>query len=102
MQGTPDVFAEWPDESYRRRKFAKHGARLRLKTVDDYDASARETIRDGLRFTYSESDPSEDRVGYFDSNRRRLTALSGDETVIVNHFRATENYVRHLENSDYP
>jgi hypothetical protein len=99
MQPGPDQSAIWISEAYRLRKFGLHGARLRVRTVDAYDESARDTIRGGVRVSYT--DHGEDRVGYFDAHRRRFTVLSGDEILIVNHFHATANYVRHLDNSDY-
>jgi hypothetical protein len=102
MQGTPDLTAEWPDPAYRRSHFRFHRAQLGIQTEDDYDASARETIRNGVRLLYTDRESGEDRVGYFVPERRRFTALSDDEAIITSHFRASENYVRHLPDVIYP
>jgi hypothetical protein len=101
MQREPAQAAEWVSEAYRNGKFADHGARLRVKAVSEYNASARETIREGARFTYTHGNPPATRVGYYDARRSRLTVLDHDEVTILNHFRATERYVRSLPDSDY-
>lgn len=97
MQGGRDQIAQdavWPDLGYRYQHFKKHGAALRIPTEDEYDASARETIRQGDRLSYS--DDGDLRVGYFWLDRRRFTALSDDEGMLVSHFRVTVRYVQHL------
>jgi hypothetical protein len=97
----PERAAAWRTEAHRRAHFRLHGHRLRLRTVEEYDASARETIRLGVRVSYMDLDSGEDRVGYFDPDRGRFTGLSADERFIVTHFRATARYVRRLLNVDY-
>lgn len=68
----------------------------------EYERSALETIRDGIRFEYFDPPKNAWRVGFFDSLTRRFTGLSEDERDIVTHFRASESYVRGLVRSTYP
>jgi hypothetical protein len=100
MQAGTHLTIPWPSPAYLRAHFHKHGARLGIRTEQDYDLSARATIRVGTRLLYTLK--SEDRVGYFWQTSRRFTALSDDEQLLLSHFRATENYVRHLSNLIYP
>ena len=88
MQGTPDITAQWPsDPDYLTDKFEEHQADLRVRTREDYDRSARATIRAGRRFTYTDRSSGETRVGYYDARTRRFTALSPDERRLITHFR---------------
>jgi hypothetical protein len=96
----PDVSAIWPYPTYLRDHFRRHGARLRVRDVAAHDRSARETIRRGVRFTYT-GDTGDVHVGYFEPERSRFTALDDAESVIITHFQATEHYVRTLADSDY-
>ena len=57
-----------------------------MRSVADYDASARATIRVGKRFTYRDPDTGEPRVGYFAMGSGKLTILQQDEAVILSHF----------------
>ena len=101
MMDLPERTAVWPDEIYLREHFRKHRRGLRVSTVEEYDASARETIRVGVRFTYTDRKDQDTRVGYFDPWRSRVTCLTVDEHYIMSHFHATEHYVRSLLDSDY-
>jgi hypothetical protein len=102
MHGMPASTAQWPDPAYRRSHFRAHGARLGTRSEEGYDASARETIRGGVRLLYTDPESGDDRVGYFVPDRGWFTALSDDEQLILSHFRATGNYVRHLPDVIYP
>ena len=101
MQESPATYAVWQSEAKLRGHFRAHGPRLRLRDMAAYDASARQTIAEGRRFTYTDLEADELRVGYFDPVIRRFTALTEDEVYILTHFRANEGYVRRLLDSDY-
>ena len=53
-----------------------------------------------MRFTYVDPGTDESRVGYFDRETARLTALDLDG-YIHSHFRADESYVAELPRSTY-
>ena len=93
--------ARWGNRQKRLSHFRKHGPLLNQQDVDDYDKSARATIRAGKRFTYEDTTAGEQRVGYYDRHLERLTALDEVEETIVTHFRCPERYVRSLPASDY-
>jgi hypothetical protein len=102
MLGAPGQSAEWVSDAYRDSKYADHGRRLRVNSVNQYDQSARDTIQQGCRFTYILGNPPEVRVGYYDAWHSRMTVLDHEELTIINHMRASENYVRALPDSDHP
>jgi hypothetical protein len=58
-------------------------------------------MRDGVRFTYTDSGSGLPRVGYFDAEAGLLTIVTEDDRTIVSHFPADEDYVRTLLDSDY-
>lgn len=91
----------WTNQRERFRHFRRHGQVLGRLTEDDYDASARATIRAGKRFTYTDSGTGKQRVGYYDLRSERFTALNEAETRILTHFRCPERYVRTLPESAY-
>jgi hypothetical protein len=101
MQGAAGQAAQWVSDAYRQKKFAAHGHRLRVRSVAEYDSSARDVIAQGARFTYTHGNPPAVRVGYYDAWRSRLTVLDEDEVTIINHMHAPESYVRGLPDSDY-
>ena len=85
--------ADWRSEGYLQDHFRRHGRRLKLRTVAAYEASARETIEAGTYFEYRDLDTNTPRVGYYARATRRLTVLSYDESVILTHYRCSEQYV---------
>lgn len=93
--------APWASAHERWKHFRKHGRLLDRSTVEEYDRSARATVRAGKRFTYRDTTTRERRVGYFDDRNDRLTALDEEETRILTHFRCPDRYVRELPASDY-
>jgi hypothetical protein len=93
--------ARWTSERERSRHFQKHGPLLGQRTEDEYEASARATIRVGQRFTYEDSGTGRPRVGYYHVRTERFTALNERETRLLTHFRCPERYVRLLPSSGY-
>lgn len=75
-----------------------------IHTVAEYDASARETIRLGISFTYTDLDSGRAKIGYYAVGTNRFTALNRSETRILTHFVPArgESYVRGLPDSTYP
>ena len=92
--------APWGIPPARWNHYTKHRNLLGVATEQEYDESARETIRRGIRFEYRERNGLP-RVGYFDRGRGRLTALEIDESRITTHCAASEVYVRRLRDSTY-
>lgn len=92
--------APWGIPPARWNHYTKHRNLLGVATEQEYDESARETIRRGIRFEYRERNGLP-RVGYFDRERGRLTALEIDENRITTHCAASEVYVRRLRDSTY-
>jgi hypothetical protein len=74
---------------------------LGVATEQEYDESARETIRQGVRFTYRDRSTRVKRVGYFERATGRFTVLNERETRIRSHFLTSERQVRALPESDY-
>jgi hypothetical protein len=92
--------APWGAPPARWNHYTKHRNVLGVATEQENDESARETIRQGIRFEYQERNGIS-RVGYFDRVRGRLTALERDESRITTHCAASEVYVRRLRSSTY-
>ena len=92
--------APWGEPPAMWNHYADHGREVGAASPEEYDASARRTIRRGLRFEYRER-YGVPRVGYYDKAAGLLTALTRSERRITSHFRATEHYVRGLAGSTY-
>jgi hypothetical protein len=100
---------QWPSRRRLEEKFTQHRRDFSghllygpLYNADDYDNSARETIQDGVRFTYTDIRAGRPRVGYFDPPTERFTATTADGRWVLTHYPAEEDYVRDLPDSDYP
>ena len=83
--------------------FQRHGAEGSHRTAEEYDAAARETIRNGTMFTYVDRESNAGRIGFYDKSTNRFTGVSGNGRRITTHFRPNrgEAYVRGLERSTY-
>ena len=93
--------ADWKDASQLERHFRRHRRLLRVATLAEYDASARETIDAGTYLEYRDPDTNEWRVGYYWAETGRFTGLTDDEINIVRHFRCRLRYVMDLPGSTY-
>ena len=98
----PAERAQWRSPASLADHFAKHGPKLGLINEGEYDASGRETMRSGRRFTYEDRGSGEPRVGYFDRRSGLLVALTADESTLLTHFATDDEYVRNLPASTYP
>src|SRR5688572_27301846 len=90
----------WGDPPARWNHYTEHGRSVGAATEQEYDESARQTIRDGVRFDYRERN-GVPRFGYYDRARGHFTGLEKDERRITTHFAAGERYVRGLRDSTY-
>jgi hypothetical protein len=95
------VAVEWRDRRALERHFRLHGRRLRTRTIEGYDRSARETIETGTQFAYWDVATDDWRRGYYDRLTERFIAVTDDGTQIVTHFRCPERYVEQLPRSTY-
>ncbi|MFN8532447.1 MAG: hypothetical protein U0556_02745 [Dehalococcoidia bacterium] len=73
------------------------------RSQSDYDQGARDTIREGVAFTYRDTQSDTPRLGYYQRDGNRFTALTADGRRITTHFRPDrgESYVRGLPGSSY-
>jgi hypothetical protein len=102
QQGAPADTAQWPNPGYCQRHFRQHRSGLGVATVADYDRSARATIRAGRRFSFTDRDSGQLRVGYYEVRTRRFTALTADERRLRSHYRTDDaSYPRRLPDSTY-
>jgi hypothetical protein len=97
----PAETARWRNAEDLAEHAAEHGPELGLLSAAEYDASARETVRQGRRFLYQDRGTGRTRVGYFDPRSGRFTALSHDEATILTHFYTDRQYVRRLPSTTY-
>jgi hypothetical protein len=81
--------------------FQKHPEGYR--SVEEYDRGAREVIRQGIAFTYVDRTTNLPRLGFYERETNRFTALTRAGDRITTHFRPDngERYVRNLERSSY-
>jgi hypothetical protein len=92
--------APWGEPPEQWNHYAKHGPEVGASTPAEYDASARATIKRGVRPTYRERN-GVPRVGYYDRATGLFTSLDRHELRITSHFAASEQYVRGLRDSTY-
>ena len=92
--------AAWKTVAHLEDHYGWHRREFRTRSIEDFDASAQETITLGTRFTYRDHTTGESRVGYFhrDSSRFVATDLAA---YIVTHFQTDEFYVVTLPLSTY-
>jgi hypothetical protein len=101
-QDPADTARWWPGGDVEH--FQLHGHEFHdVSTLGEYDASARQTIRLGASFSYTDPDSGVPRVGYYTLGGNRFTALNKWETRIQTHFRPNEGeaYVYNLPDSTY-
>jgi hypothetical protein len=92
--------AEWKSGAHLEDHYGRHRSELRTRSLEEYDASAQETITLGVRFTYTDTPTRERRIGYFHRDSSRFVTTTLDD-LIVTHFQADEGYVAELEFSTY-
>jgi hypothetical protein len=92
--------AEWKSRAHLEDHYDRHRGELRTRSIEEYDASAQETIRIGVAFTYDDPGTGLPRTGYFHRDSSRMTAVDIDG-FIVSHFQADEFYVVTVPRSTY-
>ena len=92
---------EWQSPRHLADHFRKHGRRMGLRTVEEFDASARATIAKGTIFGYEDDRTGEWRIGCYDRATGRFTVVTSDDRFIVSHFASDESYVLLLTDSTY-
>jgi hypothetical protein len=92
--------ADWKTRAHLEDHYDLHRRELRVRSVEEYDASAQETISLGVRFTYRDRRTNEPRIGHFERESSRFVAtdLNG---LIVTHYRTDEAHVAGLPRSTY-
>ncbi len=93
----------WVHRTELLKHFRKHGHKLPVRTVQEYEASAIDKIQRGVRFTFEDIAKGALRVGYYDKVSNRLTVMTDDELVILSHYPPDrgEQYVRDRPSSTY-
>ncbi len=94
---------KWRDRQALADHFADHGHELEAITIEDFEASALDTIRVGKQFTYTDRGSGRQHIGYYDRATGRFTGTSSSGRRIFTHFRPSsgEDYVRRLPNQTY-
>jgi hypothetical protein len=92
--------APWKSRAHLEDHFGWHRGELGLRSVEEYDASAQETINIGTPCTYRDPVTGEPRVGYFHRETSRFTATDLDGYV-RSHFQTDEAHVAGLPLSTY-
>jgi hypothetical protein len=92
--------AEWKTRAHLEDHYSNHRGKFPGFTLEQYDASAQETIAIGTRFTFREPRTNERRIGYYHRDSARFT-LTDIEGFIRSHFRTDEGHVADLSGSTY-
>jgi len=92
--------AEWKSQEHLEDHYWDHRAEFPRLSIEQYDASAKETIAIGVEFTYIDRVTRLRRTGYFHRDSSRFTVLDTDG-FIHSHFRADEAYAADLIGSTY-
>jgi len=92
--------AEWKSRAHLENHYAIHRREFPGYSIEQYDASAQETIVIGTCFTYRDRITGERRVGYFHRELSRFTCTDLDGS-IRSHYRTDEAHVADLPHSTY-
>jgi hypothetical protein len=92
--------AAWRSAAQRRDHFAEHGPEMGCHTIDEYDASAQDTLDAGVYFTYFDDFAEEQRTGCYDRRSGRFVVLDADDE-IISHYACPERYIRRLTYNNY-
>ena len=85
--------AEWRTREELEAHFALHGRDVGARTVEEYEASSKDVLGRGTLFEYEDGATGEPRLGYYDRDTRRFTAVTEDDRWIKTHFRCPEWYI---------
>lgn len=100
LTGHPLAWRRTDDPEYH---FALHGGKgdIEVASASEYEASALETISNGIPFAYEQGVNQDPEAGYFIPSNGLFTALSDDESELLTHFRTDERYIRTRPMSTY-
>jgi hypothetical protein len=90
----------WKAAEHLEDHYADHRRELGARSIEDFDASAQETIALGIRFTYRDRTTGLRHTGYFHRETSRFTGADSGG-LIVTHFQTDEGYVADLPGSTY-
>ena len=93
--------AAWKTHQHLEDHYVLHGRELRFRWIEEYDASAQETLAIGVRFTYRGRRTGEPRVGYFHRDSSRFAATDNDG-LLRTHYRTDEAHVAGLPAQHVP
>ncbi len=95
--------AGWRDREALEDHFDDHKQEFGSITIDEYEASALDTINVGEPFTYTGRDSGRPHCGYYDRATGRFTGTSSNGRRIYTHFKPSngEDYVKGLPDSTY-
>ena len=89
----------WRDRKSLEDHFQRHGREVNARSIEQYDALARQTIERGVRFNFRRTGLI--RAGYYDGRRRWLVVVDEDKELILSLSQRNECYVRGLVDSTY-
>ena len=92
--------ATWMSQAHREDHYVRHRGELRVRSIEEYDASADEAVLNGTPFTYRDPITTEPRVGYFHRETSRFVAVDLDG-IIRTHYLTDEGHVADLPMSTY-
>jgi len=92
--------ADWKTRQHLEDHYELHRREFPGLTLEQYDASAQETIATGTRFTYRARRSYEPRIGYFHRETSRFVATDLDG-FIRSHHRTDESEVAEQIDSTY-
>jgi hypothetical protein len=92
--------AQWKSRAHLEDHFGRHRRELRVRLIEEYDASAQETIALGRIFRYRDRRTQERRIGYYHLETARFVGLTMDHE-IVTHYRTDEAEVYSMLESTY-
>jgi pyocin large subunit-like protein len=105
VSAEPQVWAQnasWSPGQLQEH-FRKHGREGPYSSVAEYDRAARDTVVNGISFTYLDRESRAQRLGFYHRSTNRFTSLTADGQRITTFFHPErrDSYVRGLDRSTY-
>ena len=91
---------EWKSKGHLEDHWGRHRGELRTRSIEEYNASAQETIALGREFTYRDRRTRERHIGYYHLESARFVGLTLNRE-IVTHDRTDEDQVYSMLESTY-
>jgi hypothetical protein len=77
--------ATWKTPEHLEDHYGRHRGQLRCRSIEQYNASAQETIVLGMQFTYTDRGTRERRVGYYHRDTARFCGADTDGFLRTHH-----------------